>query len=80
MNHYEMIKAYGIETLDVRRAYGKQRTKDEAVKDWKNGMDFGDLCGQAPYLSIRDSERLKEAGIKSVMIWTGDREGIEVPL
>jgi hypothetical protein len=69
------------EQLDVVAAYGKQFPTNAAAKQhWLDGKDFAMFPGGAPYFSIRDSATLKSNGVKSVMIWRGKREGIEVEL
>jgi len=55
--------AYGVRYNNIR----------EVKKAWLSGNDFR-ICG-GPYVSIRDSEFLRDQGVEYVMVMYGDQEG-----
>jgi hypothetical protein len=68
--------------LDLAQAiYSKPRAKtnEELEQSWKDGKDFQILLN-GPYCSIRDTAALKAKGVEAVMLWLGNRQGVEVKL
>ena len=55
--------------LEIIPAYGRvYNTTDAAVQDWLAGKDFR-VRNSGPYLSIRDTETLKQDGYDLVRIY-----------
>lgn len=68
------------EQLDLWRGYGKRcASADEVRKAWLDGKDFG-ICGMAPYMSARDTASLRSCGVRSVVLWYGPRNCVEIEL
>lgn len=61
-----------MDELTLVGAYGRTyKSKAAALADWKDGKDFRIVHG--PYCSIRDVERLKSQGVRTLYFREGNK-------